>query len=151
MTFLFRIRDIQGRLNVVFLSSESRNEINLATVLVTLPVRSGRSGFDYTDIYGISSRGQYIVNDILHNMSFLLLPQVQADIPEADIFAIEFGRRFKIFLSLDVIALHLAEQKRISQIGEIFRDFRIRNFAFFDTAERIRYFRHIGQRTNSGT
>ena len=70
----------------------------------------------------ISTDPKFVVDDVLHKMIFLYLPESQTGIPEAHILKIIFCRGTDVPLPLDVIACRFADEEGIDQIINIVFD-----------------------------
>ena len=70
----------------------------------------------------ISAAQQLIIDDVLHNMSFFLLTEIQSGIAKPDINAVVFVRVRKILLSFDIVSLRFGKQERFGQMLDILSD-----------------------------
>ena len=78
-------------------------------------------------------------------MRFLLLPEVQPGVAQADVGAVVLRRVFKVFLSLDIIAFCVAEQEGFHQIVQIVGNGRAGNGDILYRPQRIGDLAGIGK------
>ena len=108
-----------GGLNIYPFSANSSNEINLSWYLHATPFLIGIGAVNNAHIHRTATHNQLVVNNVLHNVSHLLLTESDACITETNILAIVFIRIIKIVLALYVPTLALAEEKSIRQLIHI--------------------------------
>lgn len=75
---------LEGRLDVELFVSVGRDEIDLILEILVSVVHFFPM-FDDTNIDRISTADQLVEDNVLHDMGNLLLPEIEAGIPQADI------------------------------------------------------------------
>ena len=73
---LFNVRHGKSRLDIVPVASLIHHEINLVLLADAFPINFSLNIY-HADIYIITSRSQLIIENILHNMIFFLLTEIQ--------------------------------------------------------------------------
>ena len=123
--------------------SESRLDIELAVGVVDnkidfllrvgalCPVR-----YD-PDINRVSPPQKFIVNEIFHDMTGIVLPVIQARIPKTDICIVILIRIVEICFALDIISFCYGNQKRIYNILHIVGNERRIDFLAFHAGDGI--------------
>ena len=92
----------------------------------------------------IASNPQFVVDDVLHKVVFLHLPEAQPGVAKADILKVVFCRGANIPLPLDVIARRFADEKGIHQEVNIVFDRLVAERLVFDAFERLHQFAQAG-------
>ena len=116
---LFFLADREGRLKIVFPASVSGGEIDFEIAFFALPGRVFVIPFHDPDVDIEPAAAKLVVEDVLHDMVFLGLPEVQAGILQADVCEIVFAGRADVLPSLDVVADRLAYQEGVGQVIEV--------------------------------
>ena len=75
--------------------------------------------FDNADIHSESTDNQLVVDNVLHDVVFLGLSEVESCVAKSDVGVIVFLRRTDIFASPDVVALGMTDHKGIRKIIKI--------------------------------
>ena len=109
----FFIGNIVCRLNIVSLTALISYEINFYLLSDIFALGGFFSKLNYTDINIISSVSKFVINDILHQMSFFYLPKIKPCVTKSGIFKIQLIRRADVFFTLYIIPLCFAEQERV--------------------------------------
>ena len=102
----FRIRNIIADLNINFVASPLRYEINF--FLIQLP-----------DIYVKSPSKQFNADHVLICSAIVHIPASQNGIPDPCVAQIKFLCTFQILLSADIVALDIIKDESIAQIPDI--------------------------------
>ena len=75
--------------------------------------------FNHAHVDGIATHAQLIVNDVLHDVSLLDLPETQTRVSQSDILEIVFLRTSDVFSALDVVTPSLLNHKRLFKTGNV--------------------------------
>lgn len=147
LTLLFRWQRI-CRLDVVLVETIRGNEVYLILLVGTLAI-THHPTLHHTDIHHIATDTQLIVDDILHDVGNLLLPEIQSGITQADIHHIIFLDTLIILPAFYIIAASTLEEESILQALHIGRHcIRIKLY-MLHTLQSITYLARIGQRSDT--
>ena len=117
--YLFRPLLLVGygerRLDVVPSASEVRHEVNLDLLVVGFRVPQ----VNHADVNVVTAYPELVVDDVLHQVRLLELPEIQQRIAKPDILEVELGLPAYVFPPLDVIPPRLAEQKCLGKIPTV--------------------------------
>ncbi len=112
-------RHIERRLDVIAIIPAVGDEIHFErfTHRLALPVRG--PDYEIAHIHTETSYSQFIEDDVLHNVAFLLLAESEYRIADADVGEIVLRQRADIPLSLEVEADCLLGDERIAEIVNV--------------------------------
>ena len=98
----------------------------------------------------IPTNTQFVVDDVLHDVVFFHLPEVQSRIAQPHVLKVELCRRTDILSSFDIVTDRLAHQEGVHKIVHILFQRLVADGLFLDAFEGVRQLQGIRQRTNGG-
>lgn len=143
--FFVFIVDIKRRLNIMFIHTVVHHKIYFELRLVLLTVRTDGGNLNDAHVNRIAASKKFVVNDILHYMSFFLLTEIQPGVTKSHIRTIKFRRIRKIFFTLDVKSFCLVKQERLFEVVQI-RGNRLR--IYVDISDRFNVFAILSELVN---
>lgn len=147
--FFFRGHFI-GRLNVILLAALVGDEVNFKLLQLAFTVdRLLTLHNAYVD--RIAAHFQLVEDDVLHNVVFFYLPEIEAGIAQPNVRHVIFERRFKVLFAFDIVALRAVEEEGVGEIAEVVlcRDVTYR--LALDAFERVGNLFGIGERADGRT
>ena len=129
----------------LFLSihSESRLDIELAVSIVDnkidflLRVGAPRPIRYDPDVHRVSPPQKFVINEVFHDMTRVILPVIQPCIPKTDVGIVILVRIVEIRFALDIISLCYGNQKRIDDVLYIVGNERRIDLLVFHTGDCI--------------
>ena len=145
LSFLFRRAHGKGGLDIIASASGVGDEVDFQLLARHFPVRLFLPDLHHADVDGKAAIEQFVVDDVLHDVVFILLTEIQPGIAQTDILEIIFERSVDVGFPLDVVADRFIDQKSVFQIFAISGDdpFRERNTAL--GLKGVREFQRIGE------
>ena len=104
--------------------------------------------FNDANVDGIAAPDQFAVDDVLHQVRRLELAKVHSCVPEPGVCGVVFCRIVQIVPSLNVVSVHLFDDKGVFKMLEIARNRRIAGGCLEGRREDVRKFGRIGERTD---
>ena len=108
-----------GGLNICLLSFGGRNEVDFPCPLRNLTFGILFIAVDDSDVNGAFTDQEFIVNDVLHDVSHFLLTKSYTGVSQPHILTVEFVRIVKIAFAFHIPALALGKQKGIREMIQI--------------------------------
>lgn len=109
----FFIGNIVCRLNIVTLTALVRHKINLNLFAYIFAAFCFFSEFNNAYINTVTPVSEFVINDILHQMSFFYLPKIKPCVTKSGVLKIQLIRRADIFLTFYIIPFCFAEQEGV--------------------------------------
>ena len=100
-----------GRLDIDLFAAQGRNKIALSCHLCEFSDGSPFSGVNNIHIYRATTKDQFVVNDVFHDIGHFLLPETDAGVSKPDVLAVVFIGVVKIAFPLTSQRLHSLNRK----------------------------------------
>ena len=107
--------EVVGNLDIISLTRLIDDEIDFELLAQALAAAVPAERFHDAHIDMIPANAQLIIYDVLHDVSRLLLTEIQPGVAQAEVGEVIFEIGTDILAPFDVIALRLLDQKSICQ------------------------------------
>ena len=142
---LFLVRHGQGRLDIIPAAPLVCHKVDLQLRTLALFLFVLVTVLHHAHIHVELTAQQLIINNVLHNVVFFLLAEIQSGISQAHIAEIILQRRTDIFSALHIIAVCLVDHKSVHEELQIPADSLIADVDLPLAAEGSGNFPRVGQ------